>query len=45
MAALETVQHLERTEGHGRGLVGAYQCPEIFLAVLKALEGRLAVLA
>lgn len=45
MAALETAQHLERTKGHGCGLMGANQRPEIFLAMLKAFEGRLAVLA
>ena len=43
MAALETAQHLKRTEGHGRGLVGADQRPEIFLAVFKTLERRLAI--
>eukprot|EP00659_Diplonema_papillatum_P008902 gene8903-13803_t len=45
MAAFDAAQHLERTEGHRRGLVGADQRPEIFLTVLKTLEGRFPLLA
>src|SRR5450830_219232 len=45
MTALKAAQHLERTKGHRRGLVGANQRPEIFLAVLKTFKRRLTVLA
>ena len=44
MAALKAAQYLERVKGHRRGLVGADQRPEIFLAMFKAFKRRLTVL-
>ncbi|MNN94904.1 hypothetical protein D3C81_2136190 [compost metagenome] len=41
VAALQTVQHLERAESHGFRLVSADQLPEILFAAFKRLKRRL----